>query len=282
MSDKKLDQRQMESAKEIVIPIRPRELYEAYAKLVYDKPVAWYQSAAKALDSFSINKRMRTGVNAILTLPLGIIGRNTGRAAHTLADGQWKRPSQVVGGGVGAAAAWWFAGKAAFTWLTTSAPGISAVASQAGLLGGIAKVGAVIVAGVTTGLAVTPIAFMVGTLAAATAGALVVAAASTIPAALNIKTGLKRTIFRLKGVKDVDFDGPEEEKAINYDSLRAREERKTFGEMSWKIGNLTDEHQKEIFDKLKDKFDAAAAANQNQPQPVAQPAAAPAAPKATP
>lgn len=282
MSDKKLDQRQMESAKEIVIPIRPRELYQAYANLVYDKPVSWYQSAAKALDSFSINKRMRTGINAVVTMPLAIIGRNASRAAHAMADGTWKRPSQIVGGGVGAAAAWWFAGKAAFGWLTTSVPGVSAVASQAGLLGGIVKVGAAITAAVTTGLAVTPIAFMVGTLAAATAGAIVVAAVSTVPALLNIKAGLKRTLFRLKGVKDVDFDGPEEEKTINYDSLRARDERKTFGEIGWKIQNLTDEHQKEIFDKLKDKFEAAAAANQNQPQPVAQPAAAPAAPKATP
>jgi hypothetical protein len=272
----------MESAKEIVIPIRPKELYEAYAKAVYDKPVSWYQSLAKGIDAISINKRMRTGVNAVLTMPLAIIGRNGARAAHTLADGQWKRPSQVIGGGVGAAAAWWVAGKAAFGWLTTAAPGISAVASQAGLLGGVMKVGAAIVAAVTSGLIVTPIAFMVGTLAAATAGAVVVAAVSTLPALLNVKAGLKRTIFRLKGVKDVDFDGPEEEKAINYDSLRARDERKTFGEMSWKLNSLTDEHQKEIFDKLKDKFEAAAAANQNQPQPVAQPAAAAAAPKATP
>jgi hypothetical protein len=282
MSDKKLDQRQMESAKEIVIPIRPKELYEAYAKAVYDKPVSRYQALAKKVDSFSIHKRMRTGLNAVLTLPLGIIGRNTARAAHTLADGEWKRPSQVIGGGVGAAAAWWFAGKAAFGWLTTSAPGISAVASQAGLLGGVVKIGALITSAVVTGLAVTPAAFMVGTLAAATAGAAVVAVASTLPAALNIKTGLKRTLFRLKGVKNVDFDGPEEEKAISYDSLRARQERKDYSEMSWKIQNLTDEHQKDIFDKLKDKFDAAAAAN--QVQPVAQPAAvaAPAAPKATP
>ena len=282
MSDKKLDQRQMESAKEIVIPIRPKELYEAYAKAVYDKPVELYQSIAKGIDALSIHKRMRTGLNAFLTMPLAIMTRNGARAAHTLADGQWKRPSQVVGGGVGAAAAWWFAGKAAFGWLTTSAPGISAVASQAGLLGGAVKIGALITSAVVTGLAVTPIAFMVGTLAAATAGAIVVTAVSSIPALLNIKAGLKRTFFRLKGVKDVDFDGPEEEKAISYDSLRAREERKNFSEMSWKVNNLTDEHQKEIFDKLKEKFDAAAAANQNQPQPVAQPAAAPAAPKATP
>ena len=282
MSDKKLDQRQMESAKEIVIPIRPKELYEAYATAGYDKPIGFLRNIAKKIDSISIAKGMRNGVLAVVTMPLGIIGRNSSRAFHTMAGGEWKRPTQVVGGGVGAAAAWWFAGKAAFTYATTSMPGVAAVASQAGLLGGVVKIGALITSAVVTGLAVTPVAFMVGTVAAAVAGAAVVATVSTLPAALNLKAGLKRTLFRLKGVKDVDFDGPEEEKAISYDSLRAREERKNYSEMSWKIQNLTDEHQKEIFDKLKDKFDAAAAANQNQPQPVAQPAAAPAAPKATP
>ena len=282
MSDKKLDQRQMESAKEIVIPIRPKELYEAYATAVYDKPVNAYRGLAKMIDSVSIHKRMRTGLNAVLTLPLGIIGRNSARAAHTLAGGEWKRPSQILGGGVGAAAAWWFTAKAAFTYLTTQAPVISAITSQATLLGGVAKIGTLIGTAAVTGLAVTPLAFMAGTLAVATAGALVVGLASTVPAALNIKAGLKRTWFRMKGVTGVDFDGPEEEKAINYDSLRAREERKNYGEISWKVGSLTDEHQKEIFDKLKEKFEAAAAANQNQPQPVAQPAAAASAPKATP
>ncbi|MEZ0224425.1 MAG: hypothetical protein ACAH83_07730, partial [Alphaproteobacteria bacterium] len=75
--------------------------------------------------------------------------------------------------------------------------------------------------------------------------------------------------------KGVDYDGEKEEQEISYNSLSARNERKTYADIGWKIRGLTDEHQKEIFDTLKEKFDTAAAANQNQP--VAQPAAAPAA-----
>jgi hypothetical protein len=279
MSDKQLDERQLESRKEVIIPIKLRELYKAYAKGVYDKPIDLVKGIARKVDDFSVAKRMRTGLLAVVTMPLGIITRNASRAAHYVAEEKFPG---AAGGVVGAAAAWWFAGKMAFTWATTQAPVIAGIASQAGVLGAVAKIGTLVATTALTGLAVLPVAFMVGTVATAVAGAAVIGALSTVPAAFNLKTGFLRTLDRIRGIKGVDYDGAKEEQEISYNSLSARNERKEYSQISWKIRGLTDDHQKEIFDKLKEKFDAAAAANQNQPQPVAQPAAAPSAPKATP
>ena len=271
-----LSKRQLESAKEIVIPVWPKELYKGYIKLIHDKPIEWYGAIARKLDDVSINKRLRTGFNAFLTMPLAIIGRNTARSAHHLADGDYHRPTQVIGGGVGAAAAWWFGGKAAFAYLTTQAPVISGIVSGAGVLGATAKIATLVATTVVAGLVVVPPAFMVGTLALATVGAAVVAAVSTIPAALNIRTGLKRTWFRMKGVKGVDFDGPEELKEIADNSLSSRYEREAYRTVQNNLWRLSDSTKKELYEGLKKEFDQAAApANQNQPvpTPVAQPAA---------
>jgi hypothetical protein len=275
MADNQLDERQLESRKEVIIPIKLRELYKAYIKLAYDKPIDLVKGIARKVDDFSVAKRMRTGLLAVATMPLGIITRNSSRAAHYVAEEKFPG---AAGGVVGAAAAWWFGGKMAFGYLTTQAPVIAGIASQAGVLGAAAKIATLVATTVLTGLAILPPAFMIGTVAAAVAGAAVIGVLSTVPAAFNLKSGFLRTMDRLRGIKGVDYDGAKEEQEISYNSLSARNERKEYSQISWKIRGLTDEHQKEIFDNLKEKFDAAAAANQNQP--VAQPAAAPAAPAA--
>ena len=279
MSEKQLDERQLESRKEVIIPIKLRELYKAYIKAAYDKPIDLVKGIARKVDDFSVAKRMRTGLLAVVTMPLGIITRNSSRAAHYVAEEKFPG---TAGGVVGAAAAWWFGGKMAFGYLTTQAPVIAGIASQAGVLGAIAKIGTLVATAAISGLVILPPAFMIGTVATAIAGAAVIGVLSTVPAAFNLKSGFLRTMDRLRGIKGVDYDGAKEEQEISYNSLSARNERKEFSEMSWKIRGLTDEHQKQIFDTLKEKFDTAAAANQNQPQPVAQPAAAASAPKAKP
>ena len=268
-----LSDRQRESRKEIVIPIRPKELYKAYADWITEKPVEGYKAVARFADSIATPKRMRTGFTAVVKLPLGIMGRNAARAAHYVAD---KKLPGGIGGVLGAGAAWWFAGKAAFAWATTSAPGLAAVASQAGVIGAATKIATLVGTTVLTGLAVVPPAFMIGTIVTATAAAAVIGVASVVPALINIKTGILRTVDRFKGIKGVDYDGQKEEEEITYNSLRAREERRLYNDIGWKVDRLSEEHQKELFTRLTEKFGKAAekaAPAQDDPAPVAQPAA---------
>jgi hypothetical protein len=280
MADKKLDEHALESRKEVIIPIRLKELYKAYVTATFDKPIEWMQKLARGVDSIAIHKRMRTGVLAVATMPAGIILRNSARSANWVAE---KKAPGVVTGVVGSAAAWYFGGKMAYAWATTHVPVLSTLATQTGVLASIAKVATVAATTVLTGFAVVPPALMLGTAAAAVAGAALIGTLSVVPAAFNLKTGLLRSWDRIRGIKDVDYDGAKEEQEISQNSLYARNERKEYSKISYGIRNLTEEHQKQLFDNLKEKFDQAAAANQNQPQPVAAPAAAaPAARKPTP
>ena len=258
---KTLDERQREARKEIVIPINPKALARAYTKLIYDKPIGALQWVAKKVDDFAINKRMRNGGRAVVTMPLGIMLRNGARATHQLAEGKYAHVGQWLGGGAAAIGGWAAAGLALK----------GALASTfVGTLGGAVGTTAV---GFALTLPVVVPAAMIGVAALSTAIGLGITAISVVPAALNVKTGFLRTLDRLKGIKGVDYDGPAEEKAISYDSLRAREERNIYREVSWQIDSLSEEHQKDIYERLSKQFGKAADPATQQQQAVATPAA---------
>ncbi|MBI1214437.1 MAG: hypothetical protein GC185_01300 [Alphaproteobacteria bacterium] len=272
MSDKKLDQHQLESAKEIVIPINIRGLAKGLTKICYEAPVDLYKKITRKVDDLAVNKRMRQGFFAFATMPLSIMLRNGSRAAHQLADGKYKNSAQVVGGIGGAGAGWWVAGKALFGVLATHMP----VA-----VGVVGKIGAVAIAGAVSLPVVIP-AFMVGTLATATVVGAAITALSVVPAVANVKSGLKRTFYRVKGVKDVNFDSDAALEAIKNDSLSSRYERETYSRVSRDLHYMSEEGQKDIYERLKEKFGKAASndnaedAQQQQAQPAAKKAAAPA------
>jgi hypothetical protein len=268
MSDKKLDQHQIESAKEIVIPISVRGIAKGLTKIFYEAPVDLYKKVARKVDDVAVNKNMRNGYFAFATMPLGIMLRNGARASHQLADGQYKGSSQVIGGTAGAGAAWWLAGKALFGAIASHLPVAAAV---------VGKVGAAAVAGAVTLPVVIP-AFMVGTLAAATVVGVAITALSAVPAVVNIKSGIKRSLFRLKGVKDVNFDDDATLQEIQHNSLSSRHERESYSRITRELHYLSEEGQKDIYESLKEKFGKAAendtaAAPQQQAQAAAKPAA---------
>lgn len=266
MSDSKLDQHQIESAREIVIPINIRGLAKGLTKIFYEVPVELYKTVARKADDMAVNKRMRQGVFAFATMPASIMIRNGARAAHQLADGKYKNTAQVIGGTAGAGAGWWVAGKALFGALATHMP------AAVGIVG---KIGAAAIAGTATLPVVIP-AFMVGTLAAATAAAVTITALSAVPAVANIVPGFKRTLYRLKGVKSENFDSDAALNAIKYDSLSSRHERTAYNQVVNGLHYLSEERQKDVYESLKEKFGKAAAADAPNaaPQPqTAQPAA---------
>ena len=262
MADNKLTDHQIESRKEIVIPITLKGLAEGYAKLAYEKPVALYKKIARGIDSLAIHNYARNGHFAVVTMPLGIMARNGARAANNLAEGKYlKGVSQWLGGTVGAGGAWWVAGNMLASALTSNVPLLATV-------GG--KIATVAVAAVLSSPVVVP-AFMVGTLAMATAVGVGITALSALPAVLNLKTGFLRTLDRLKGIKGVNYDDAAASQEINHNSLSSRYERQQYAQVTNGLRYLSEEAQKGVYESLKAKFDVAAApANQNQPQQAPQ------------
>lgn len=114
MSDpKKLTQTQIDSAKEVVIPVTLRGLAEGWRKITYKAPVRLYKRITRKVDDVAISKPMRNGFLAALTMPVSIMARNGSRAAHNLADGHYKHTAHALGGVAAAGASWWVAGSAA-------------------------------------------------------------------------------------------------------------------------------------------------------------------------
>lgn len=271
MADNKLDQHQIESRKEIVIPITLKGLAIGYGKLAYEAPIGLYQRALRGLDNLAIHKNMRNGYTAVLSMPLGIMLRNGARAAHNLVDSKYKYTSQWLGGTVGAGGAWWVAGKALASALSTHVPLLATV-------GG--KIATTAIAAALSAPVVVP-AFTIGAVAFATVIGAATAAISVIPAAVNLKSGLLRTLDRFKGIKGVNYDDAATEAEIMQKSLSSKYDREQYAKVTGGLRYLSEEGQKDIYEGLKAKFEKAA--NQTAPQApaqapqVAQAAAAPAA-----
>lgn len=107
---KKLDETKVESRREVIIPISLKGLYESYERITYRAPKSAFQWVARKFDEAS--KHMMTGLFSLVTMPLGIITRNTARVMNDAADHKYLNISGVAGV-VGAGAAWWTLGGAA-------------------------------------------------------------------------------------------------------------------------------------------------------------------------
>lgn len=261
---RQLTEKELEARKEIVIPIKPKELWNAYTKYVFEKPLEGLQWLAKKVDDMAVSKKLRSGPLAFLGMPAGIIGRNAARATHHLTAGKYLHTAQWLGGGAAALASWYVAGSALATTL-----GNTAVAAIGG------KIAVTAIAAAVTVPVMVPAA-MIGVAGFSLAVGAVIAGISLAPAALNLITGTRRSIDYVKGFRGVDYDGAKEKLEIDYNSLRAIEERKTYQEVSYKIGGLSEEHQKDIYENLAQRFAKVAqkaAAEQDDAAPVAQPAA---------
>jgi hypothetical protein len=260
---RQLTEKELEARKEIVIPIKPKELWNAYTKYVFEKPLEGLQWAAKKLDSMAVSKKLRSGPLAFLGMPAGIIGRNAARATHHLSTGKYLHTAQWLGGGAAALASWYVAGTALAATL-----GNTAVAAIGG------KIAVTAIAAAVTVPVMVPAA-MIGVAGFSLAVGAVIAGISLAPAALNLITGTRRTIDYVKGFRGVDYDGAKEKLEIDYNSLRAIEERKAYQEVKYTLGGLSEEHQKDIYEGLAQRFAKAAtkAAEQDDAAPVALPAA---------
>lgn len=261
---RQLTEKELEARKEIVIPIKPKELWNAYTKYFFEKPLEGLQWVAKKVDDLAVSKKGRSGPLAFLTMPLGIMGRNGARATHHLTAGKYLHTAQWLGGGAAALSAWYVAGSALAATL-----GNTVVATIGG------KIAVTAIAAAVTVPVMVPAA-MIGVGAFSLAVGVGIAALSAFPGSLNVITGTRRAIDYVKGIRGVDYDGAKEKLEIDYNSLRAIEERKTYQEVKYNLGSLSEEHQKDIYEGLAQRFAKAAtkaAEQDNDPAPVAQPAA---------
>ncbi len=244
---KQLDIKDIETRKEVIIPIEWEGLKKGWKKLFYDAPLKAYKWTARKLDDVSL--KMMTGHMAVLSMPMGIMGRNGARVAHDLSKGKYAHTAEAVGV-VGAGTAWWLLGKFAYAKILTSL----AWSATAG------KIGTAIVAAVASAPVLTP-AFTAATLLTATAIGGAASTVSLLPAIVNFPVGLRRTLDRFKGIK---YDDKQLEEELAQNSLTNRHEQKMFKEVTDSLRHLPWEAQKRIYISLQNEFSNSVAAEKGK------------------
>ncbi|GEM_PF-2317598 len=239
---KKLADAKIDSRREVIVPISLKGLYDGYERITYRAPKDAFQWVARQADNLS--NTMTTGVAAALTMPAGIILRNSARAMHEASDGKYLQIAHV-GGVAGALGGWWVAGSAALATLTTT----FGVASTVG------SVGATIAAAVVSSVVIVP-AFTVGLLGASLALGGIVAAVSTVPAVVNLPVALRRSVDAIKGIK---LDRKELDAVFEKNSLETRDQNRRFTQASSAIYRLNDDNKRKLYEDLKASFEDAAA-----------------------
>lgn len=237
------------SRREVEIQINLRGLAKAYTTFFHDWPMRGFLSAARKMDDAS--KNMMTGKAAIITMPIGLMMRNSARVAHNLAEGRYGVLRGFVST-VGAGAGWAALGYTAF----------GALSGMAAIAGTVGTVGAAIGAAVLTAPVLLP-AFTLSTILAAKAGGIGAAVLSTVPAIANIGVAFRRTVDAVKGVK---YDEDALKSKLDEGSISSEYEAREFRRLSNGISYLPEEKQRKIYEGLKKRFDTAA----EKPQPQAE------------
>ncbi len=267
-----LTEKELEARREVPWMLIPKTIWDFTVKYGYEKPLKGVQWLGRKVDDIGRSPILRSGYQAILGLPVGIIIRNTGRSMYHMSNGDYARShwlGNVAGGIAGYGAA------------VVGLAGLGGVTSVAGIASGglLATAGHVLVVAAAAAVAipVIPVAAMVGAVALTAVVTAVTAGFSIFPAIIpNSLVGALRTKDAFQGIKGVDYDGAKEKKKLDYDSIREIEERKMYSDVSWKVSSLNEAHQKEIFDRLSERFGKAAAkdaANDDAQVAVAHPAA---------
>lgn len=241
-----LDPQKQSSRQEVPFRVSLAGILDAYWRLTYKTPVKLFQTAARKTDDMT--KHMMTGPAAVVTMPAGIILRNGVRVANDASDHGGYHVAAQVAGVAGAAAGWWIAGAAAYGYLATTLD----------LTGTVGTIGAAIAAAVVTAPVINP-AFTAATLGGATLLGTAAGAISTLGAAMNLKVAFLRSVDAWKGVKYDAATLKSMKEAVDKDSLSARAKEEHFQKLRNDVVYLSEDHQKQILEDLKTRFEASAA-----------------------
>ena len=250
---KQLTDKEIESLREVKVSLNIKGLVKGWKKLFYKAPFDAYQAVARKVEATS--KKMMTGAASFVSFPLGIILRNTSRAAYKTSQYSAYGFAPRTVGVLAAAAA-----GAAITWF-----GTPIIAGAIGL--GILGTGLGGLAAATIGaLSLTPV-FSAATLATSTAIAAGAAAFSTaISAPLNLIVGLRRSKASLKGVKLTEDQIAAQVEAFDRKSPTVKYHSELTEQARYALANLPQAKRNELLSEFNAAQKKAAPATETAPQ----------------
>ncbi len=266
MSDtqqKKLTAAEIDSLREIHIPINLEGLRKGWNKIFYEWPFSLYQGATRGIEGYS--RKLLTGKASLLSMPVGIILRNTSRAAHNSSEGRYLYTARIVGG---------VAAIGAVVGATMLGGPLLAGMLPAVVSGFLGSVGTYIAAGAAAALVLPIPVFTAATLTTSTLVGGAIAALSTVPAVANLVVAARRSKFSAQGYKFSDEDVRALEERFDRESPSARYERKTLEQVTYGLSHLPENRRLEIFEGLKKDFAEAAKKKQEEEQQLTATASA--------
>lgn len=246
--NKTLTPEQIKSLQEIKIRINVENIKKAWKWAFYEGPFSGYQKLMRGLEGVSRN--MMVGKGSVLSMPAGIVLRNTVRAAHNSSEGKYLYSSRIIGGLVAAGAV---VGTVLFggPLLAAALPSVFAGSIGAAAAYGVAGIGAL--------LALPHPVFTAATLATSSVVAAVTGAVSLfIAAPPNALIGWRRTKLASQGYKFTEKDLEAANAEFDRESPSARYEQETFSEVKSGLRNLPEDRRREVYEGLKAEFDKAA------------------------
>lgn len=252
--NKTLTPEQIKSLQEIKIRINFRNIAKAWKWATY---TAWFQGYQKAMRGLEgVSRKLMVGKGSVLSMPAGIVLRNTVRAAHNSSEGHYKNSIPFIGGLVALGAvvgATIFGGPL----LAAALPSVFAGSIGAAAAYGVTGIGAL--------MALPYPVYTAATLTASTAVALVTGAVSLVIAAPpNALIGWRRTKLASQGYKFTEKDLEAANAEFDRESPTARYEQETFSAVKNGLARLPEDRRREVFDSLKVEFDKAAQKDQAQ------------------
>lgn len=237
---KEMTAEEMKKLQEVHIPVSWKGLKKAWKKIFYTAPFKFYQNVMLGIEK--ISRKMMVGYGSLLSMPIGIVLRNTSRAMYRSSEGRYLHTSQIIGvlGAIGAVG------------LVT----LAAVPLFTGLIGTWA---AYVAVGSVAALALSTPAYTLSTLISSTiTGAAVATFSAILAAPVNLIVGFRRSQAAMKGVKLSEEQVHALEKSFDHNSPLAENEADRFYRASNIIAGLPASYQKDIYNNLKKRFDQSA------------------------
>lgn len=266
-----LSQDKTASRMEVVIPITLRGMVKGLTKIFVEYPTDIMAVAADRTERLS--QRMMSGRLSAVTMPLGIMLRNSARTVMGTTDRDnmaWWGALSHLGGIGGALTALYFGAQAVAGLLAPTVVGATVGSWGSLVLGGLLAAPVVLPAYGAT--------FVVAT----TLGAAAVFALSAVPAVANIGVAFKRTIDAWKGIKyddavlqpgksmsdklrdrrnlsiaDKIYKLPAAQQQLVFERLQRQ--HMTDDAVAVAVAHMRPENQRSLYETLKGKFDKSAA-----------------------
>lgn len=245
---RQLTEAELNSMKEIHISVDLKGFVKGWTKLFQDLPFNGYQSAARKLEGLS--RKMMTGKASLLSMPAGIVLRNTARAAHNASKGDYLFSSKIFGFACGCAAV--AAG------VIFGGP-VLAATLPAAVSGFIGTAGSAVTAGALSLLVASTPAYTAGALLfSSVVGAGAFLFSTLVSAPVNLLAAYKRTEYSIKGYEVTEEQLREQLTAFDRESPLAKYNRQRLEQTKLNLRSMEVDDRKKIYADLKSEFEKVA------------------------